>query len=431
MEKEYINNNILRINIIPILSGNCFLCLFSIMVNIIEILIILSLKFLHSILYHLFFLISINEIINCIFHIFQSILIIYDLNIKVLYVLNLIIIYFTDTFAIILLYCLCDSMNNLILKQKKKLSISQTYKLFSYIFSLVLTTIYFLFYIINSDDKKFIYSEIISWKFVSNENTEKINLNSANSFSYFFTIAIYSLIIAYSFYLIIKINCFIKEKSQEESKSKNWGKLKEFRIKMMKYPFFFSLWMNSLILYSLFEFFNGYNKEIKNLKIKYFLYFVYCFISSSRGILFFKLFISNEKIKKYIHFKIKNIIFFDNVLKDEIEEIIDTPSNNNSKYTISETDRNTNSLFQEGLIDDRDMKIEKKEEKNEKEDNNDDDSDDDEGENIVDNYSAKNFRNNITDNITQSLSSLNESKKVNNSQDLKGKKNPLNISGFN
>ena len=70
----------LDINPIQILSGNCILCFFSIIINVIEVSIILYFKFLHSILYHLLLFISLSEIINCIFHIFQSFLIMLNAN---------------------------------------------------------------------------------------------------------------------------------------------------------------------------------------------------------------------------------------------------------------------------------------------------------------------------------------------------------------
>ena len=71
------------------------------------------------------------------------------------YIINSLIIYFTDTFSIILLGCLCDSMNVSIIKHNKKIFINQSYKLFSFIFSAILTIICFIFYIISSDEKFF------------------------------------------------------------------------------------------------------------------------------------------------------------------------------------------------------------------------------------------------------------------------------------
>lgn len=316
-----LNEKILEINPISILSGNCILCIFSIIINIIEVSIILYFKFLHSILYHLLLFMSLSEIVNCIFHIIQSILIMLNIE-NTFYIINSFIIYFTDTFSIILLGCLCDSMNVSILKHNKKISINQSYKLFSFIFSAVLTIICFIFYILRKDkDEKFIYSEFISWKFISNENLFQVNKLSINFFTYLITIAIYFLIISYSFFLIYRIYCFINEKSLDEAKK---TKLNEFKIKMIKYPFFGILWISSLFLYSFSELFFGNNdndifSKVKIIKIKYFIYFIYCFISSLRGVLFFKLFISNEKIKKFIQLKIKSIIILDDIFDHEIE----------------------------------------------------------------------------------------------------------------
>ena len=55
-----LNGNILEINPIPILSGNCILCIFSIIINVIEVSIIFYFKFLHSILYHLLLFMSLS-----------------------------------------------------------------------------------------------------------------------------------------------------------------------------------------------------------------------------------------------------------------------------------------------------------------------------------------------------------------------------------
>ena len=107
------DNNFIGINTTPILTGNIFLCFFCIIVNIIEISIILSLKFLHSILYRLLFIIAFTEIINCSFHIIQSIIIIFDISLNFFYNLHSFGIYFTDTLTMTLLTCLCDSMNAL------------------------------------------------------------------------------------------------------------------------------------------------------------------------------------------------------------------------------------------------------------------------------------------------------------------------------
>ena len=404
-----LNEKILEINPISILSGNCILCIFSIIFNIIEVSIILYFKFLHSILYHLLLFMSLSEIVNCIFHIIQSILIMLNVE-NTFYIINSFIIYFTDTFSIILLGCLCDSMNVSILKHNKKISINQSYKLFSFIFSAVLTIICFIFYILRKDkDEKFIYTEFISWKFISNENLFQVNKLSINFFTYLITIAIYFLIISYSFFLIYRIYCFINEKSLDEAKK---TKLNEFKIKMIKYPFFGILWISSLFLYSFSELFFGNNdndifSKVKIIKIKYFIYFIYCFISSLRGVLFFKLFISNEKIKKFIQLKIKSIIILDDIFDHEIE-------GNKSKdnYSINDNDNRVdekNNLFQEGLIDDRDTKNNSSKDEDEKSDNENNSGSDD--ENLIKVSSATMNKNNIEEDLFQSLSSLSETTK--------------------
>ena len=358
----------------------------------------------------------------------------YNWTIKFLYNVDIIIIYFTDTFSLISLSCLCDSMNNSIIKQNKNLSINQSYKYFSFIFSFALTSIYFLLYMIKNNEN-YIYSEVISWKFLSNEEISKIHLLSINFISYLFTIIIYLLLAIYSFYIIIKIQMFIKEKSYEESKSKNWLKINEFKLKMIKYPLYGALWVFPLIIYSLFEYIkkNSNNMELSEkinfLRIKYFLFFIYSFVSSMRGILFFKLFISNEKIKKYIQYKIKNIIFFENASKTENAIMLGYNYSNNDSIKFTEGKNSNYDFYQEGIIDDRDMKINYNKKSNDK---NEDDSDI-EDDNIEKKSSTGNNSNNTmpeNNNRIQSLSSTSDIKKSNITYD-EDKKISLKTSGFN
>ena len=390
MDESNKDNNFKGINLIPILSGNCFLCIFSIIVNMIEIIIILSLKFLHSILYRLLFLIAINEIINCIFHIIQSLLIIFNLEINFIYFIDSLVIYFTDAFSIISLACLCDSMNTSILKQNKNLIDNQSYKFFSYIFSVVLTIIYFVLSVINYNEKQ-IYIELISWRFLSNINLKHIGFLSTNFMSFFITIIIYFLIILYSFFEIIKIQLFLKGNNIKEERSKNPIVVKEFKYKLMKYPLFGALWVLPLIIYSLFEYIkknkNNTVSEISILRLKYVLYFIYTFISSIRGILFFKLFISNERIKKYIQDKIEGNIFFENVMKDKAYDILDYPRTDSSSSPKKKKKGSRLSSLEEGLIDDRE------DEKN-KEDHNEEEN-------------SGNFEN-LSDDLSQSIKSMPE-----------------------
>ena len=363
------------INTIPILRGNCLLCIFSIILNIIEIKIILSLKFLKSILYRLLYLISISEIINCVIHIVQSILIIYDINQKALYIIISIIIYFTDTFFLVLLVCLCDAMNTMILKQNKQISSNKTYKYISLIIALLLTILYclFLFGIIKNKNNN-LYLNLISWKFISNEDIFNYG-NIFEYFSYYITIIIYFIIIVYSFVLISKIWFFIKEKSQDESRPKNWAKLNEFIIKMLKYPAYGALWVFPHIFYSLFEISKKTKDDINIIRWKYFLYFIYTFISSIRGILFFKLFISNERIKKYIQSKIQNITFFQSIINDDINKYLVENKKNSITNNLIELGGTKNSLLKEGLLEEKDMKINNVDSNENDEDRNDYDDD--------------------------------------------------------
>ena len=363
------------INTIPILRGNCLLCIFSIILNIIEIKIILSLKFLKSILYRLLYLISISEIINCVIHIVQSILIIYDINQKALYIIISIIIYFTDTFFLVLLVCLCDAMNTMILKQNKQISSNKTYKYISLIIALLLTILYclFLFGIIKNKNNN-LYLNLISWKFISNEDIFNYG-NIFEYFSYYITIIIYFIIIVYSFVLISKIWFFIKEKSQDESRPKNWAKLNEFIIKMLKYPAYGALWVFPHIFYSLFEISKKTKDDINIIRWKYFLYFIYTFISSIRGILFFKLFISNERIKKYIQSKIQNITFFQSIINDDINNYLVENKKNSITNNLIELGGTKNSLLKEGLLEEKDMKINNVDSNENDEDRNDYDDD--------------------------------------------------------
>jgi hypothetical protein len=215
----------------------------------------------------------------------------------------------------------------------------------------------------------------------------------------------------------------LKEKKEDKERSKK--SVKEFKYKMIKYPVFGAVWVFPLIIYSLFEYLKRNNNntisEISIIRLKYFLFYIYSFISSIRGIFFFKLFISNERIKQYIHDKIDNIIFFENVMKNKINEISNySYDDSNTSITRVKSSPKFNN-FQEGLIDDRDESSNK-----DKHNNNQENSSNYEilSDDFLQNVKSENSI------INSSSSSLKETQKDNKSNNQKSERKSLKDSDF-
>lgn len=317
----------------PFLEGNIFLSILSVICSLLTVGICFSLKYCHSVLYRLFLCISISEVFNGLCHIIQSLITLlkskyekYTEAYSEKYSLNIvltILIYSTDAFSLVFLARICFSIYMLILKQGKKSS-EKFYKILSIFIPIVTTLIYIVILFLNDLDD--IYYNIINWKFLHNLKYKK---KFSTSISIFFTMFVYLILIIFSFRNILKIDNFIKKKIKEDEKQQNVIRLQKFTKKIYNYPLLGIIWAFPLFLYSMIEFFDNQDLNVINInfiRLKNFFYGINCFISSIRGFLFFQLFASNEKIRKYISHKLEIFGLFNNIifikLKNDLYNIL-------------------------------------------------------------------------------------------------------------
>jgi hypothetical protein len=301
LDKEIVLNTIsidIAVLIFSILSLLC---------SIITIVIYLKKK-LRSIIYKLFFHIAINETISRAAHIFTFIT--KQTGLLIFFDINTILIYFTDTNILIFISYSCYSIFELILKQNKKINNQFTIFLYiTYIVSVLLTGLFFFlsYYLTKSRDNE-LYKNVIALNFI--KDTNEANKGKILC-PLLITSIIYFLLVVYSFYKVIVIQIFIMKRGEiddagdakaEDKKIQKSLKLKSFKNKMMQYPFLGLFFFGPLMTYSYIEYFK--NKEDKEkltyLQIRYIFYNIYCFMNSIRGWMFFRVFISNEKIKMYL-----------------------------------------------------------------------------------------------------------------------------------
>ena len=298
--------------IIDTISINIAALIFSILslfCSIITILIYTRVKSLRTIIYKLFFLIAINETISRIAHIFQFIN--EDLNIGslILFEINTILIYLTDTNILIFLAYSCYAMFELILKQNKQIN-NQFSKiaLAILIFSIIMTVIFSVISFKYKENRDIdLYSNIIALNFIKDTDTEGQRLPPI-----LITSILYFLLVVYCFYKIVLIQCFIRNRgnmndrdeddNQKEENIQKSLKLKSFKNKMLQYPVLGLYFIFPLIVYSYIEYFKNSDhlKDLTYLRIRYIIFNIYCFMNSTRGWMFFRVFISNEKIKIYL-----------------------------------------------------------------------------------------------------------------------------------
>ena len=71
---------------------------------------------------------------------------------------------------------------------------------------------------------------------------------------------------------------------------------------MLQYPILGLYFIFPLIVYSYIELYKDTSqlKDLTYLRIRYIIFNIYCFMNSTRGWMFFRVFISNEKIKIYL-----------------------------------------------------------------------------------------------------------------------------------
>ena len=325
--------------IIDTISINIAVLIFSILsliFSIITILIYLRVKTLRTIIYKIFFLIAINETISRIAHILQFINEYLRIQNQILFEINITSIYFTDTNILIFLAYSCYSMVELILKQNKNIN-NQFLKVtvVIIILSIIMTTIFTFISIKVEHDKDIdldrdidLSRNILALNFILDTDKE-----GKKVFPIVITSIIYFFLSFYSFYEIIRIRRFIKnrgnindrdeDENQKEEKMQKSLKLKSFQNKMLQYPLLSLYFIIPLLLYSYYEYFNykisnedgndkeKEEKELIYLKARFILYNIYCFMNSTRGWMFFRVFISNEKIKIYLfkNFLTSNIFY--------------------------------------------------------------------------------------------------------------------------
>ena len=372
--------------IIDTISINIAVLIFSILsliFSIITILIYLRVKTLRTIIYKIFFLIAINETISRIAHILQFINEYLRIQNQILFEINITSIYFTDTNILIFVAYSCYSMVELILKQNKNIN-NQFLKVtvIIIILSIIMTIIFTLISIKVEHDKDIdldrdidLSRNILALNFILDTDKE-----GKKVFPIVITSIIYFFLSFYSFYEIIRIRRFIKnrgnindrdeDENQKEEKMQKSLKLKSFQNKMLQYPLLSLYFIIPLLLYSYYEYFNykisnedgndkeKEEKELIYLKARFILYNIYCFMNSTRGWMFFRVFISNEKIKIYLfkNFLTSNIFYsIDKIILKREREFTQTSigslqSSNSSLYSNDDKIINNEKNEEEKLL---------------------------------------------------------------------------------
>ena len=340
---EVINKLQIYVNLKPIIFANVFFTFISLACSILTIYIYKKMNNLRTIIYSLFFNIALNELINRLFHLIQFTY--FDLYYKfpeeksssIVYNICSIVVYFTNTSIIILLTFSCYSMYSLILNQNKKINVEyKKYLGLIYIISAFFTLLYSI--LIFSKNPNDILKNVISLNFVN--NFSNVDTSILSNLHLIITISIYFVLVIYAFAIIIFINYFIIQKSKYSDddadlneqkkleKQQKLYKLKSFTNKMYNYPLLEVIWYLPFIIYSLIEFQNDDNfTNYSTIKIKFIFYNLNNFVDSIRGILCFKVFISNEKIM---------ILFKNKFLKSSIfKTIMDLMDENRRSFIRS------------------------------------------------------------------------------------------------
>ena len=305
---KYLDSEII-IDTISIDIAVLIFSILSLICSIITILIYLRVKSLRTIIYRLFFQIAINETITRCAHIIHFINL-YIIKSQYIFDISITFIYFTDTIILIFIAYSCYAMYELILKQNKR--INTQFSLFlklAYCFSLLMTGLFF-FLSINSEEGREIdlYRNIIALNFIKDTDN-----NGTDLAPLLMTVIIYFLIVVYASYKVILIQLFIRKRGGEINEGDEEGnladkkihkslKLKSFKNKMMQYPLLGIYFFVPLVIYSFIEYFKDSKSEndLGYLKARYIFYNINCFMNSTRGWLFFRVFISNEKIKIFL-----------------------------------------------------------------------------------------------------------------------------------
>ena len=288
--------------------------LISLFCSIITILIYFKIKSLRTIIYRIFFHVAINETISRIVHIInffnnESLM---GSQVAILFDITTFLIIITDTNILLYIAFACYAMYELILKQNKR--INNQFSIFfkvSLVFSAVMTAIVFsLTFTTDSFNRRIdLYRNVIALNFIKDKD-----IGGNKILPLLISTIVYFLLVMYSLYKTILIQIFIRrkgdlgdgdEEGNEDKRMQKSLKLKSFKNKMMQYPLLGLYFIVPLIVYSYIEYFKKIESEnedgdLNYLKARFIFYNILCFMNSTRGLMFFRVFISNEKIKMYL-----------------------------------------------------------------------------------------------------------------------------------
>jgi len=352
----------------------------SVFCSTITIIIYLRMKSLRTLIYHFFFHVAFNEWLGKL-----SYLLLFtidkDYNITVFRISSF-LIYLTDTNILVLVAFVCFGMYQLILKQNTKLSlIFHKISIILYAFSLIMTIIFFVISDHDPDTSPGydrdtdLFRNALSLYFITDNDTFSLP-------SLIFTNVFYWLLFLFSAVFIILIQIFVKDRANlssnvsdaqmvnEDKKIKSSLKLRTFRLKIISYPGLILAYVLPLIVYTWIEYVyledeDSHSNDMGYLRRRYIFYNIYSFLSSIRGWLFFRVFITNEKIKIYIF---KKFLFFE-IFKtiDYINEKEKSESNRSSSSIEAKSVFTIENPNFDTISDDLNIKGNKKEEKKEKE----------------------------------------------------------------
>ncbi len=282
-----------------------------------------------TIIYHFFFHFSINEILSRLTFISR---LIFENNATFFRIISF-IIYFTDTNIVILIAFICFGMYQLILKQNTKLENRfHIISIFLYIFSLIITIVFFILshYDIKDGKEIDLYRNIICLVFITDKDEAHLE-------PLLLSTIVYIGLLIFSIIFIILIQIFIKDRSDTSKKDKSESveeddkriksslKLKSFKTKLLVYPGLTTLHCLFLFAYSWLEYSYLKHKDdladnIGYLRARYALFNIYCIFIAIRGILLFLIFTMNEKIKRNLFKKVLFCEIFKTIDKIKKEE---------------------------------------------------------------------------------------------------------------
>ena len=419
--------------------------LLSLFCSVITILIFLRIKSLRTIIYKIFFLIAICETTSRIFHILEFLNSISFDNAIFLKICS-IFIYLTDTAILCFLALSCLTMYELIIKQNKKINIHfPLYVKIAVGLSILLTIIYGVLLFWNHSNNMQdinLYGAIITLNFPKDKREEEIY--QQEDYKYDLTVIIgtnivYGIIVIYTIGIVYMIHSFIRKReylgymeedrySENKFRQKSF-KLKSFKNKLLQYPIIGVCFFFPLVILSIIELNNKMqwlenNRKVKIdeenevdvqgnldfLRVRFIFYNINCFLNSIRGWLYFKIFISNEKIKIFLFKKYLTSSIFYTIDKIDKTREISVSRNNSTSQAIESSDGSI--LIEDSFGSSRsgtlNSEADKNDEKNElfemqknrsfdEENNNnlDDDDDDDEGNVINPNFSRDSHSENL------------------------------------